>query len=388
MDFTEPASWAQIRCEAEEFVAEHVTRAVIENERRTGDGVDRALTRKLGERGWIAAGWPVAEGGAGLDPFEAAALWDALRKGGVPTIGPGTTMLPANAIRATGSEELKARILPGVAAGETLICLGYTEPAGGSDVFACATRSQRDGDQWIVNGQKIFTTFAHLADYCFLLTRSQPGSAGPRGLTMLLVPLDSPGIEIQAVRTMGHERTNIVFYNDVRVADAQRVGEAHQGFAVMRAALEAEQNVAPASRTGLVAKDALEFARTHRGADGAELINDALVRERLARMAMEAEVADLLGLRAAFLDAGGDKPGPVSALFGPESYVRASAAAIDIAGTAGMLDWSDPQSPVDGSLDAHYRSAVATTIYGGSSEVLRSLIVENRLGFPRSRPRR
>jgi alkylation response protein AidB-like acyl-CoA dehydrogenase len=388
MDFTEPANWARIRREAEEFVAEHVTRDVIENERRTGDGVDRALTRKLGERGWIASGWPVAEGGAGLDPFEVAALWGALRKGGVPTAGPGTTMLPANAIRATGSAELKARILPGVAAGETLICLGYTEPAGGSDVFACATRSQRDGDEWIVNGQKIFTTFAHLADYCFLLTRSQPGSAGPRGLTMLLVPLDSPGVEIQAVHTMGHERTNIVFYNDVRVADTNRVGEAHEGFAVMRAALEAEQNVAPGSRTAWVANDALEFARTHSGPDGTELINDTLVRERLARMVMEGEVAELLDLRVAFLDAEGDKPGPVSALFGPESYVRASAAAIDIAGTAGMLDWTDPQSAVDGSLEAHYRSAVATTIYGGSSEVLRSLIVENRLGFPRSRPRR
>src|ERR1700682_1136959 len=231
MDFSEPENWTRIRREAEEFVAEHVTRDVIENERRTGDGVDRALTRKLGERGWIASGWPIAEGGAGLDPFEAAALWNALRKGGVPTAGPGTTMLPANAIRATGSAELKARILPGGAAGETLICLGYTEPAGGSDVFACATRSQRDGDEWIVNGQKIFTTFAHMADYCFLLTRSQPGSAGSRGLTMFLVPLDSPGIEIQAVHTMGNERTNIVFYNrtnivfynDVRVADANRV---------------------------------------------------------------------------------------------------------------------------------------------------------------------
>jgi 3-oxocholest-4-en-26-oyl-CoA dehydrogenase alpha subunit len=388
MDFSEPENWARIRREAEEFTAEHVTRDVIEHERRTGDGVDRALTRKLGERGWIASGWPVAEGGAGLDPFEAAALWNALRKGGVPTAGPGTTMLPANAIRATGSAELKARVLPGVAAGEVLICLGYTEPAGGSDVFACATRSQLDGDEWIVNGQKIFTTFAHLADYCFLLTRSQPGSVGPRGLTMLLVPLDSPGIEIQAVHTMGHERTNIVFYNDVRVADANRIGEAHEGFAVMRAALEAEQNVAPGSRTGWVADDALAFARTHRGPDGTELINDVLVRERLARMAMEAEVADLLDLRVAFLDAAGDKPGPVSALFGPESYVRASAAAIDIAGSAGMIDWTDPQSAVDGSLDAHYRSAVATTIYGGSSEVLRSLIVENRLGFPRSRPRR
>lgn len=306
----------------------------------------------------------------------------------MPTAGPGTTMLPANAIRATGSAELKARVLPGVAAGEVLICLGYTEPAGGSDVFACATRSERDSDEWIVNGQKIFTTFAHLADYCFLLTRSQPGSVGPRGLTMLLVPLDTPGIEIRAVHTMGHERTNIVFYNDVRVADANRVGEAHEGFAVMRAALEAEQNVAPGSRTGWVADDALEFARTHRGPNGAALIADVLVRERLARMAMEAEVADLLDLRVAFLDAEGDKPGPVSALFGPESYVRASAAAIDIAGAAGMIDWTDPQSAVDGALDAHYRSAVATTIYGGSSEVLRSLIVENRLGFPRSRPRR
>ena len=388
MDFNEPENWARIRREAEDFTAEQVTREVIEHERRTGDGVDRALTRKLGERGWIASGWPVDEGGAGLDPFEAAALWNALRKGGVPTAGPGTTLLPANAIRATGSAELKNRVLPGVAAGEVLICLGYTEPAGGSDVFACATRSQRDGDEWIVNGQKIFTTFAHLADYCFLLTRSQPGSVGPRGLTMLLVPLDSPGIEIQPVHTMGHERTNIVFYNDVRVADANRIGEADEGFAVMRAALEAEQNVAPGSRTGWVAEDALEFARTYHGPDGAELINDVLVRERLARMAMEAEVADLLDMRVAFLDAEGDKPGPVSALFGPESYVRASAAAIDIAGAAGMIDWTDPQCAVDGALDAHYRSAVASTIYGGSSEVLRSLIVENRLGFPRSRPRR
>jgi 3-oxocholest-4-en-26-oyl-CoA dehydrogenase alpha subunit len=388
MDFTEPANWGRVRREAEEFIARHVTRAVIENERRNGDGVDRALTRKLGERGWVAPTWPVDEGGAGLDSFEAGVLLDTLRKGGVPTIGPGTTMLPGNAIKATGSEELKRRILPGVTAGETLICLGYTEPAGGSDVFACATRSEHDGDEWIVNGQKIFTTFAHVADYCFLLTRSQVGSAGTRGLTMLLVPLDSPGIEIQAVHTMGHERTNVVFYNDVRVADANRIGEAHQGFSVMRAALEAEQNVAPGSRTSRVAANTLEFARTQPGPDGAPLINDDLVRERLARMAMEGEVADLLGLRAAFLDAEGEKPGPVSALFGPESYVRASAAAIDIAGMSGLLDWTDPEAPVDGSLDAHYRSAVATTIYGGSSEVLRSLIVENRLGFPRSRPRR
>ena len=142
-----------------------------------------------------------------------------------------------------------------------------------------------------------------------------------------------------------------MFYNDVRVADTNRIGEAHQGFSVMRAALEAEQNVAPGSRTRWIAMDTLEFARTQPGPDGAPLINDHLVRERLARMAMEAEVADLLGLRVAFLDSEGEKPGPVSALFGPESYVRASAAAIDIAGLSGLLDWTDPEAPVDGGLD-------------------------------------
>jgi 3-oxocholest-4-en-26-oyl-CoA dehydrogenase alpha subunit len=388
MDFTEPARWNEIRRDAQQFVTAHVTRETVETQRRTGDGVDRELTRKLGARGWVAPTWPVSEGGAGLDPFEAAVLMETLRRGGVPTIGPGTTMLPANAIRAVGSPQLKAKVLPGVAAGEVLICLGYTEPAGGSDVFACSTRSHWDGTAWMVNGQKIFTTFAHIADYCFLLTRSEPGSVGPRGLTLLLVPMDSPGIEIQAVRTMGHERTNVVFYDGVRVADEYRVGEAHQGFAVMRAALEAEQNIAPAARTGWLAADALEFARTQRSPDGDALIDDPLVRERLARMAMEAEVADLLALRAAFLASEAANPGPVSALFGPESYVRASAAAMDIAGAAGLLEWTDTEALVDGGLNAHYRSAVATTIYGGSSEVLRSLIVENRLGLPRSRPRR
>jgi 3-oxocholest-4-en-26-oyl-CoA dehydrogenase alpha subunit len=332
--------------------------------------------------------WLGADGCAALDPMDAAVLTSALRKAGVPMTGHGTTLLPASAIRARGSEDLKRRILPGVAAGEILICLGYTEPGGGSDVFACATTSQQHGDEWVVNGQKVFTTFAHMADYCFLLTRSVAGSAGPRGLTMLLVPMSSAGIEIQAVRTIGHERTNVVYYTDVRVSDANRVGEPHQGLAVMQAALEAEQNVAPASRTGDVAAHALEFARSQAGPDGDLLVNDPLVRERLARIAIEAEVADLLSLRAAFLDAAGERPGPVAALWGPESYVRASAAALDLAGAAGLLDWTDPAAPVDGSLASHYRGSVATTIYGGSSEVLRSLIAEHRLGLPRSRPRR
>jgi hypothetical protein len=331
--------------------------------------------------------WPEEEGGAGLDSFEAAAMLAVVRAAGGPTIGPGTTMLTANAVRAVGSAQLRQRILPGVAAGETLICLGYTEPEGGSDVFACKTRSVRDGDEWVVNGQKMFTTFAHRADYCFLLTRSDPASSGPRGLTMFLVPMDSPGIEIQALHTMGYERTNIVFYSDVRVSDELRVGEPEQGLHVIRAALEAEQNVAPTSRTSHLYDAAVAWAAETADANADPMLDDPSVRRRLARLAIDAEVSELLGWRVAFLEQLGAKSGPHAALFGPESYVKWSKEMLDMVGPAGMVDWADPEAVHGGVFEYHFRCSVASTIYGGSSEVLRSLIAEHLLGLPRSRPK-
>jgi alkylation response protein AidB-like acyl-CoA dehydrogenase len=387
MDFAEPEDWKRIRHEAEKFTAQYVTDAMIRDELESGDGVSRTLMKAMGERGWIAPTWPVEEGGAGLDPFQAVVVADTIRQAGGPTIGPGTTMLSANAVRALGSTELKAEILPGVASGDTLICLGYTEPEGGSDIFACRTKATRDGDEWVINGQKMFTTFAHLADYCFLLTRSDPDSYGPSGITMFLVPMDTAGISIQAVRTMGYERTNIVFYNDVRVGDAHRVGDVHEGLRVMRVALEAEQNIAPASRTAQLFRTACSWAEQTLGPEGLRMIDDDVVRERLARLAIDAEVAQLLGLRAAFLEQIGGKPGPHAALFGPESYVAWSSEMVDMVGPHAMVGWNDPETAEGGIFEWHYRSAVASTIYGGSSEVLRSLIAEQRLGLPRSRPR-
>jgi alkylation response protein AidB-like acyl-CoA dehydrogenase len=387
MDFTEPENVKRIRAEADAFAAEHVTTEMVVEELRNGDGVSRPLMKALGERGWIAPTWPEDEGGAGLDPFEGAAILAAIRAVGGPTVGIGTTMLPANAIRALGSAELKRAILPGVAAGETLICLGYTEPEGGSDVFACKTRSVRDGDEWVINGQKMFTTFAHRADYCFLLTRSDPDSQGPKGLTMFLVPMDTPGIERQPVRTMGYERTNIVFYNDVRVSDFYRIGEADRGLHVMRAALEAEQNVAPAAKTGPLLAAATAWAERTPDGSGGVMLDDPLVRERLARLAIDVEVTELLGYRVAFLEQLGAKPGPHAALFGPETYVAWSKEIVDMIGPAATVDWADEESVQGGTFECHYRTAVASTIYGGSSEVLRSLIAEQLLGLPRSRPR-
>jgi hypothetical protein len=186
---------------------------------------------------------------------------------------------------------------------------------------------------------------------------------------------------------MGYERTNIVFYNDVRVNDFYRIGEVDQGLHVMRAALEAEQNIAPAARTGQLARAARAWAEHTPSPDGRRMIDDPLVRERLARLAIDAEVADLLGLRVAFLEQLGAKPGPHAALFGPETYVAWSAEIIDMVGPHGMVGWDDPEGVAGGVFEWHFRSAVASTIYGGSSEVLRSLVAEQRLGLARSRPK-
>jgi 3-oxocholest-4-en-26-oyl-CoA dehydrogenase alpha subunit len=387
VDFEEPAHIARIRAEAEAFAVEHVTPAVVEEELRSGDGVNRPLMEAMGARGWVALTWPPQEGGAGLDPFEAAAVLGAIRAAGGPTVGAGTTMLAANAVRALASEDLKAKILPGVAAGKTLICLGFTEPEGGSDVFACKTRAVRDGDEWVITGQKMFTTYAHRADYCFLLTRSRPGTTGPKGLTMFLVPLDTAGIDIQAVHTMGYERTNIVFYNEVRVPHDLVVGEPDHGLNVIRAALEAEQSVAPSSRTRQLYQSARAWAASATDSAGHPVAVDPTVRARLARLSMDAEVADLLGIRVAFLEQLGGKPGPHAALFGPETYVAWSKEVLDMVGPLGAADWADPECVAGGVFEYHYRSAVASTIYGGSSEVLRSLIAEQSLGLPRSRPK-
>jgi len=387
MDFSEPDHLKRIRVEAQAFADEHVTSEMVEEELRTGDGVSRPLLRAMGKRGWVAAMWPETEGGAGLDPFETAAMLAVIRGAGGPTVGSGTTLLSANAIRALGSPEMQQTILPGVAAGETLICLGYTEPEGGSDVFACKTRSVRDGDEWIINGQKVFTTFAHQADYCFLLTRSDPDSLGPHGLTMFLVPMDTPGIDRQAIHTMGYERTNIVFYNDVRVRTEMVVGQPGQGLHVMRAALEAEQNVAPSSRTTQLFDAALDWARDTPDGNGDFVIDNTGVRQRLARMAIDSEVAELLGHRVGFLEQLGAKPGPHAALFGPETYVKWSREMVDMVGAVAMIPWDDPEAVAAGVFEYHFRCSFASTIYGGSSEILRSLIAEQLLGLPRSRPK-
>ena len=225
------------RAEVVAYLDEHLTPAVRQRVRATGIMHDWELHRALAAKGWIAAGWPKEYGGQGRSPLELMAMREELKRRHAPTEGLGMTILVARAVREFGSEELRKRIIPAAINGEILMCLGYSEPQGGSDVASAQTRAVRDGSDWVVNGQKVFTTMADQATYVFLLTRTNTDVRKHRGLTMFLVPMHSPGITIDPIHTLGGERTNQVFFEDVRVSDALRVGEVDGGWDVLLGAL-------------------------------------------------------------------------------------------------------------------------------------------------------
>lgn len=385
MDFRESESITAVREAARTFVAEHVTDEVHEHEYRSGDGVNMAVHRAMGARGWILPRFPKEEGGAGMTAGEADALLFELSVAGVPKVGAYTTGIPAKAIRQFGTEALKSEVLPGVANGDTLICLGYTEPDSGSDVAAAKTRAVRDGDRWIINGQKVFTTFGHLAKYCFLLTRTDSDAPKHKGLTMFLVPLDAPGIEIHPVHTVGGERTNIVYYSDVSLSDHYRIGKVNDGWRVLRVALE-EEHTGGLQFESVLVTEALEKWADTEGSDGAKPLADETVRSTLARIRINNEVARLLGTLQSFrLDNGIPLGlvGPMAMLYGSEAYLENAKRALDLCGPAGVLKRGQPGAVGNGVIERLYRAAIAATIYGGTSEVMREQIAARALGLPR-----
>jgi alkylation response protein AidB-like acyl-CoA dehydrogenase len=392
MDFRFPANAESFRAEARQFVAEHATHEVVERAYRTGTMHDWGLHRALGERGFLAGSWPEADGGQGRSVFEMMVLLDELNRAGAPLDGWVVTMSAANTIRILGTEEQRRTVLPAVVAGEALIAIGFSEPDSGSDVASARTKAVQDGDEWIINGQKMFTTMAHEARWVFLLTRTDPEVPKHLGLTVFLVPLDSPGIEVQAVHTLGWERTNITFYTDVRVDDRWRVGHVNGGWDVILASLAFERGSEFGAGSsflgvsGLVLDGAVRWALEAHGVDRLEEV-DTLTRERIGRAATEYEVACLLNYRSNWLAEAGhipDTEGAMAKLFASESLQRSCSDLLDLVGVDGVRQFGDPDAPAGGELEHAYRHATVTTIYGGSSEIMRGIIARRALGLPRS----
>lgn len=343
---------------------------------------------------------------AGATSGQIAAFRREADRFGIDVSGMNPTSMMVKVIEAVGTDEQKLDILPKLRNGEALCSLGYTEPESGSDVAAAKTRAVRDGDSWIINGHKMFTSHADISTHVFLLTRSDPEKPKHQGLTMFLVPLDSPGVEVRRVDTLGYHHTCMTYYTNVVVPDSARVGEVDGGWAVMRVALDIEHGAAarkskrvsgaepqdkepPRLGTGsgpladLISR-AITWACETRLADGSRPVDDADNQERLGRMAVDAEINNLLARRP---DRSSPGVGNGHKLFWSEAYLRASAECVDMAGMDGLLPYPEPGTAAGGWIEFAFRGAPVTTIAGGCSEVQRDVIAERRLGLPRARPR-
>ena len=286
------------------FVTEHVTDEVRRRDREFGENFDEQVHLALGEAGYLAVGLE-ARVRRWLQSGSPANLRSRDRPGSHALVSLGHHLrgrAVGAAIRRAG---IQRQVLPGVLSGQIRLCLGYTEPEGGSDVATCKTRAVRDGDTWIINGSKMFTSNAQNAKYVFLLTNTDPQGPKHKNLTMFLVPLDSPGIEIQAIRTLDGDRTNIVYYSDVRVDDLYRIGEVNGGWTVMRSALDSEHGIVDPEDHGLQylaamsghgnlmaeAVDTVAATVLEHAPDGRRLLDDESVKYRLGRSVARMEAA-------------------------------------------------------------------------------------------------
>jgi len=345
---------------------------------------DWAVHRALGKAGLLYPDWPVKWGGRGADADAtraSLAVWQEVGYAGLPR---STTAMIGHIVQKFGQPELQQEVLTRFGRGEISACLGYTEPSGGSDVFAAKTRAVRDGDHWIINGQKMFTSGADLASYVILITRTDPDAPKHKGITVFLVPLDRPGIEIRPVHTFMDERTNATFYTDVRIEDRYRLGEVNAGAKTLAAALTMEQGGGYYHLQIRQMIDAVAAWARDTRRDGRPVIEDSVTLARLARAYVDAQVAEALSARVLWTRLAGQPDlayGPASKVFSTEAYIVDSADLLDLAAPQSLLRGKEGL----GLVEKGYRHSTATTIYGGTSEVLRSLVAERRLGLPRSR---
>jgi alkylation response protein AidB-like acyl-CoA dehydrogenase len=386
MDFAESPAVRQIRDEVLAFLGEHLTAADAERIYTSGVSHDDDFARALAARDWISPGLDPDGSGAHLDAFAVQAIEDELTKAEAPTYAVATTRMVASVLRKVGSPRLQELVLPGAMRGEVTIALGMSEPEAGSDVAAVQTRARRDGDHWIIDGSKMFTTNGHVTDYVFLLARTNPDVPNHRGLTTFLVPLDHPGIEAQAVYTLSGERTNITFYSDVHLDDQWRIGDVDGGWGVIMLSLQDEHSAGFSAHLARLLDETEAWAEVPAPGTARAPIDDEDVRERLCRAATELEVAQLLEHRVTWMEAKGDVPvaeGPMAKLFGTEALVRHAEALTELVGPDALRSRLDPTAPRDGLIEHALRFSLGTTIYAGTSEVQRNIIAQRACGLPR-----
>lgn len=401
MDPTYPPEADAYREKVQAFLAEHLPttwKGIGALPREEVEPFTKQWRATLQDHGYLATSWPKEFGGPGLTALEQVILAEEFQRAGVPVGGTNdvfSIQMVGNTILDWGTEEQKRHFIPRILSGEDVWCQGYSEPNAGSDLGNIGCRAVLDGDEWVINGQKIWTSAGHLANWIFVLTRTDPDVPKHKGISFLLVPMDQPGIEVRPIKMIsGESEFNEVFFTDAKCPKENVIGEVNGGWAVAMTLLGYERGEAAATfplmfRTEL---DRLVALAKARGATA-----DPIVRQRLASCHTQVEVMRFLGLRTLTQFVNGHHPGPEAStfkLFWSEYHKVVSELAIDILGPDAMTPdgrWpassfqtDSPGAPNDSaSWVGTFFNARAGTIYAGSSQIQRNIVGEMVLGLPK-----
>jgi 3-oxocholest-4-en-26-oyl-CoA dehydrogenase alpha subunit len=354
---------------ARQFLAANVTEDMLLREHETGDGFIEELHLAMGAAGWLEPDAKSADAG-GFTAIQRR-IWNLERqRAKLPLETWGGTVMVLGAVRRFGSPELLDEVLPGIYRGDIRFAMGYTEPEGGSDIATCKTHAVRDGDEWVINGQKMFTSGAHNCRYIFLLTNTDPNGRRHHNLTMFLVPTDSAGIAIQGLRTVDGERTNVTYYSDVRIPNRYRLGEVNDGWAVLNGPLSAEHGAGGADPAGLadiatMSSFAATMADTADAVAAVAAVDDESITYRLGRAHARVEAAL-------------STPGIFGRVAIAQTMRDIAPELMDVLGSSSVL----PVGTEGASTVEHlYRWAPLIGIYGGTIDVFRNMIAQYVLGL-------
>ncbi|MEM9176898.1 MAG: acyl-CoA dehydrogenase family protein [Myxococcota bacterium] len=346
----------------------------------------RAFMGKLAEQGWLGMSWPKEYDGQERSGIYDFLLTEALSRYGCPQPGKGVGIVGKTIIR-HGNEELKTYFLPRIIRGEIEFAIGYSEPQAGSDAASLQLKAEHDAARggWVLNGHKIWTTSAHFADWYWVGART--GDHKHKGITLFLIPMNHEGFEIHPTYTIGDERTNEVFFNDVFVPDSHVVGEVGKGWTYICEALDLERfAMLPVGPIEMKLKGLIEYVRAET-LDGEPLSRDPVVRQTIAKLRADLEVARKLQ-RKVISEALKDRVPTVEAamykMWQSQLGQRIANAALDLMGPDGQLKPGQPEAPAGGRYERSYRYTVVDTIGGGTSEVQKNIIAGRGLGLPKN----
>jgi alkylation response protein AidB-like acyl-CoA dehydrogenase len=387
MDFELDAGQRAWLDEVREFLRENVTAALraelAEHDLEFPGGEVARFRRKIGEKGWFGLNWPREYGGLGFGAVHQHLLMSEFEYWGVP--GPDLTVTSvAPMIMRHGTERNKTDWLPLIAKGEMICAVGYSEPEAGTDLASLRTSATRAGEEWVINGTKIWNSGAQRATHEWLCVRTDPDSARHRGISVIIVPIDSPGVEIRPLYAWSGYRTNEVYFRDVRVPVPNLVGEVNRGWTYITGALDLERGALTNAGDLRRAVDDLRELASQPRRDGM-VPDSAALRRRLTQAEADVEVATLMGYEAAsILDSGVIPTVEVSVekVFTSELRQRIADLALDLLGPDGLLAHRSENAPLAGKFERLYRAAPLMRFGGGTNEVLRDIIAQRGHGMP------